>query len=236
MIKGVLAIFVLALSVSSLANADISVSGGTYTPEVIGGVPGFCNTSALDNGTILQVANATGGNDGFGSTCYGLGIVNGFSTAQALSGSFQMQLDTVQGACPSPAPGQPGCFPFGQSIYLLVIQPSGDPNSPLIFHDLVGFAPSEATLTTLTFNGTFDPSNFVDFSILGPAHPDFSGGTQTEFGFAASNTNLPTVWGAYENFRLTADATPEPNFYGLVALGLGGIVFVRRWNKSKEER
>jgi len=234
----ILAIFALTLAGAQLAEASLSVSGGTYTPVSIGGVYAYCQASALQNGTILQVADSTAGNVGYGSDCYGLGIDQGFSTTQALSGSFTLGLDTVIGDCPAPAPGQPGCFPYGQSIYAIVVQPAFPSlglniQYDVFYYEYLGYAPTYYSLTPLSFSGVFDPLKFTDFSIYGPAHPDLSGGTQTEFGFAGANINTPTVWQDYSDFTLTSGTAPEPSSYGLLVLGLGGLASIRRLTKKR---
>ena len=168
----------------------------TVTREVSGGNPD----------ARLNVTTVTG------ATHYGTAIKTDFSSTESLDGrAFTMTLDVVMG---------PGAFGQGQGILALVEQAGsvygyGGPSWPA--------GPNWITFlqddwTTLKFAGVFDADQFLRMFGSGPTHPDFGGGTATQFGFAAGNSNSGTLTQYYDNFSMenTRASVPEPGTIVLV--------------------
>jgi len=96
--------------------------------------------------------------------------------------------------------------------------------------------PADGTADAVVTGGT---SHTFDASGTTAAQGEFSLFTVT-FDASAGNTidiqlQSPGVQGDFGNVSLTASATPEPGFYGVVALGLSGLAFavVRRRSAEK---
>ena len=204
-------IFSAGLSVASaatLADGDFagwslsSTGNGSMTLEATGGNP----AARLKATTFTFVG---------GPFVYDLAINGLFSTTAPLSGTYTLGLQILRG---------PGDFGAGQSIGLLVQQGSD------IYLQSLGITGSgHSTFDPISFNGDFTAAAFSHLSGSGAATPSFSGGTATNFGFAAINgNNNQSVTEYYDNFSLTHAAVPEPSIAILLGFGVCATAFFRR--------
>jgi hypothetical protein len=111
----------------------------------------------------------------------------------------------------------PGARGQGQRILLLVEQDSNIYGSNL---DITGYP---LNWDAFSRSGRFIDSSFTLLCGSGPSAPDFSGGTNTFFGFGAGNSISGTLTQYYDNFSLEiADVTslPEPETFWLFVLGI----------------
>jgi hypothetical protein len=178
-------------------------NGGTATPTVFpsGGNPG----------AYLQILTNTGNISGSGDQAGISAIYLGDSTSAALSGAFELDLDVT-------SIGDSGSQ--GQVIDLMVDQ------AGTLYSDYLGATGVPSGWTTEMFHGTFLASDFANLSGSGPAQPDFSGGTQTYFGFFAGNETSNIFAQNYDNFSLSnqsLSSSPEPSSLYLI-IG-GALVF-----------
>ena len=173
------------------------------TREIAGGNP----TARLNVTTIS------------GPTVWGTAIKNDFTTQVPLAGeNFTLQLDVLSG---------PGSYGQGQGILLLVEQNANIYASSL---GITGFPRNFSV--PMSFHGSFLPNSFGLLLGSGAQRPDFSGGTSTRFGFAASNTISGRLTQFYDNFRLNLpdvveapiaepSSIPEPcAILSLITLGI----------------
>jgi hypothetical protein len=214
-------LMMLVITLFSAPSYSIIIADGDFTGWNYGAIGGSVVTqesSAGNPGARLNFTNSPTLNN----QAIGTAIKTDFSTTSTISGlAFSLQLDVLDGA---------GGFGQGQGISLLVEQSS---NIYRAYLDITDWP--HTTWDTLTFNGTFTESSFGLLSGSGPDNIDFSGGVDTSFGFAASNStngNGYTLTQYYDNFRLEftpADsAVPEPSIIALFGLGLVGLGFARR--------
>ncbi len=157
-------------------------AAATVTREPSGGNPG----ARLNITTVTNVTDAA----------FGTAIKDDFSTNAPLSGPFTLSLDVLSG---------PGGFGQGQAIELLVEQGGTVYGASL---GVTGWPFN--TFTTISFNGTFDPTMFTRVIGAGPLTPDFSGGVTTHFGFAGGNLKSNTLTQYYDNFSLDVPGLETP--------------------------
>ena len=152
-----------------------------------------------------------------GSLVYGTAILTTQVIPSPLQGeSFTLSLDFLSG---------PGAFGAGQAIQLLVEQQGSIYGT---FLDVTGYSVSWSMFSK---SGTFNETSFARLIGSGPANPDFSGNTPTNFGFAAGNEMSGTLTQYYDNFSLQSPAiaaVPEPETYALMLAGLGLVGFAVR--------
>jgi hypothetical protein len=200
-------LFLFAIAaVGSFSARAASVVDGTFSGWSLGSV-GF------NGGTATVTVESSGGNpganlslqtvtNGGSETSYGTAIDSNYSTTAALSGSFSLNIDVLEGA------GDDG---EGQALVLLVSQGGS------VYSDFLGDTFVPAGWTTQTYSGTFNAADFSLLSGTGPASPVFTGGTQTYFGFAGGNSGSGSLTQYYDNFDLNSPAltsptsTPEPS-------------------------
>lgn len=188
------------------ATADAGTSA-TVTRESTGGSPG----------ARLNVTTLTG----LGTTAFGVAVKDDFATSAALEGtSVGLSIDVLSGA---------GGFGEGQGILLAVSQDDS------VYVRGLGITGFPLNFDTVAFTSSFDASSFTRVLGLGAATPDFGGGVETRFGFAAGNTNSATLTQYYDNFRLTLDlpdeggpVIPTPNAAALGLTVLSGALMRRR--------
>jgi hypothetical protein len=152
---------------------------------------------------------------------YDLAINSLFSTTSTLSGAYTLGLQIKSG---------PGDFGAGQSIGLLVQQ-----GSDIYLQNINVTGSGHSTFDPISFNGTFTAASFTHLSGAGAALPNFSGGTATNFGFAAINaSNNRSVNEYYDNFSLTHAAVPESSTSLLLGCGVWAFAFSRRpsWGRN----
>jgi hypothetical protein len=182
----------------------------------------FSAWSFDSTGTATVSREASDGNPGArlnittvsGVTVYGTAIKTDFSTDQILQGTpFELARDVLSG---------PGSIHEGQRIHLLVEQNSNIYASNL---DITGYPHN---WDTLTFTGSFIDSNFSLLIGSGPATPDFSGGTETLFGFSGSNTISGTLTQYYDNYNLhIVPIPPAILLFGSALIPIFGIMWRR---------
>jgi hypothetical protein len=201
--------FVMALIIAATAIP-------AYAASIVDG--DFNNWSFGTTGTATVVREAIGGDPDArlnittvsGPTVWGTAIKNDFSTTQTLSGTqFELEIDVLSG---------PGAIDDGQRILLLVQQ-----NSNLYGADL-GITGFPRNWDPFISFGSFMDSSFDLLSGTGPATPDFGGGINTFFGFAAGNTNSGTLTQYYDNFNLQIVPIPPTIWlFGIALLTLFGF-------------
>lgn len=222
----------LSLLASPSAQADTTILDGDFS--------NFTTTAAI--GTVTGVRVASGGDPGayyqsdvvthsFGENAIGANIKTNYTNTAALAGTtWSMQVN---------AEGGTG-FPVQRSG-LAVKQ-----GSNIWWYDTDFIVnPSATSWGTFTQGGTFNASSFqlLDLAGGGPAHPVFTAGTASQFGFASqiSGSIVADFQIKYDNWSLTgqsldseAATTPEPGVVALLGgLGVSGIGFaVRRRRKA----
>lgn len=165
-------------------------------------------------GTATVLLEPSNGNPGArlnistvsGPTVYGTAIKPDFSTQDLLEGAtFTLSLDVLSG---------PGGFGEGQGISLLVMQ------GATVYESYLGITGFPHNWDTLSFTGSFISSSFTRLIGADPINPDFTGGVETFFGFADSNTISGTLTQYYDNFHLESTVlVPEPTTLPLLMWG-----------------
>lgn len=207
--------FGLMVNVTQTQAGIITITDGDFSNWSFG-------TYGENGGTATISRGSSGGNPGAqittmtvtpGQNLYarGTGIKNDFSMPAPLANTlFVLRLDVLSGA---------GAFGDGQAVYLLVEQDSS------IYAKTLGAVGYPRNWDTLTFQDIFTESSFLLWEGVGPVQPDFSGGTDTRFGFAGANSWSNTVTHYYDNFGLdvTGPSVPVPPTIWLIGSALLGI-------------
>ena len=210
----------LVVTVFSAPLHAIVITDGDFSSWTLGssGAASVVRESSDGNpGARLKFTNSPVQN-----TVYGTALKSDFSITSPIEGySFDLQLDVLSGF---------GGFGQGQRISLIVEQ-----NSSLYSFDL-GITGWPLNWDTLIFSGTMTGSSFLLLSGLGPATADFTSGTETSFGFQASNSSggSYTLAQYYDNFSLelsSPSAVPVPAAVWLFGTALIGFVGMSRRRK-----
>lgn len=212
MLNRPLVIIALLLASSAIAGAA-TISDGAFSNwsfTILGNGAMSVEPSGGNPGARLNMTTTTS----LSSTVYGLGTNLDFSTAEALSGIFSLNLDVLSGL---------NDFGAGQSISLLVQQ-----GSDIYLQFLGNTGAVQNTFTPMTFQGSFIAASFTHLVGAGAATPNLAGGTSTFFGLGVINSsNNRTLTKYYDNYSLTYTSTaPEPStmlLFGLAALGLAAF-------------
>jgi hypothetical protein len=190
----------------------------------------FLDWSFSATGTATASVEAAGGNPGArinvttvsGPVVYGTAIKNDFATTAALEGAgFTLSLDVLSG---------PGAFGQGQLILMLVEQAGS------IYGRVLTITGFPRNFDTVPFASSFDAAAFPRLLGAGAATPDFSGGTETRFGFAAGNSLSNTLTQYYDNFTLEIPDVPEPGSPLLLALAAAALGATRPRAASRGNR
>jgi hypothetical protein len=198
----ILAAIALLLGVPATADA-LTIADGN-----------FLDWSFDATGTATAGAEATGGDPGArinvttvsGAVVYGTAIKNDFSTTEALEGvEFILSLDVASG---------PGAFAEGQLILLLVEQ------ADTLYGRVLATTGYPRNFDTFQFTSAFDAAAFTRLLGTGASTPDFSGGIETRFGFAAGNELSNTLTQYYDNFAVQV---PEPGGFAMRVVALGVV-------------
>jgi len=171
----------------------VTITDGDFSGWVFGSI-----ATASTNASATASVEGTGGNPGErlnittvtqrGTGASGTAINPDFSTAIPLTDvTFILQLDVLN-------PHQVG---YGQAITILVEQ-----NSNVYGKGLDVATSNPHNWETVSFTDTFTEDSFTLWAGEGPANPDFSGSTDTRFGFAGSNSWSFTLTQYYDNFSL----------------------------------
>ncbi len=176
----------------------VSYMSHTYAAVITDGEFSGWSFASVGEGTATVLQEASGGNPDErvnittvtrrGITAWGTAIKPDYSTNRVLKDTqFVLELDVLSGR---------GAFGDGQAIALLVEQNSSIYAKPL---DVTGYP---RNWDTLSFQSTFTEDSFTLWAGSGPSIPDFSGNTNTKFGFAGGNSWSNTVTHYYDNFKL----------------------------------
>jgi hypothetical protein len=87
---------------------------------------------------------------------------------------------------------------------------------------------------TRDFASAFEAASFTRLLGAGASTPDFDGGVQTRFGFAAGNEASNTLTQYYDNFTLEI-AAPEPGAVLLLGVGVATLG-AARWRFARASR
>jgi len=169
---------------------------------LLSGIPATASVEASDGnpGARINVTTISG------PVVYGTAIKNDFTTTAALEGTeFTLSLDVLSGT---------GAFAQGQLILLLVEQADS------IYGRVLATTGFPLSFDTRQFASTFDAAAFTRLLGAGASAPDFSGGTQTRFGFAAGNELSNTLTQYYDNFTLEI---PEPGGFAMQVVALAAL-------------
>ena len=208
------------LAISSISAEAAIVTDGDFSAWTLGAVGTTTTSREVSGGNPDARINITTVS---GPQTWGTAIKTDYSTDLALSGSaFELRLDVLSG---------PGAIDDGQRIYLLVEQGPGIYASNL---DITGYP---RNWDTLSFTGSFIDSSFFLLSGAGPSTPDFAGGINTKFGFAASNSISGTLTQYYDNYSLSMVPIPPAAWlFGSAMLSMFGYSLKGRREKARSNR
>lgn len=98
-------------------------------------------------------------------------------------------------------------------------------------HDLSYESHFNTDLNVLPFNGSFEVSNYIDFTA---DQPELSGfGTRLSLSINSSAQNANIYWTLDTlSFQFFVSSVPEPSAYAMLGLGLGIMGFAARRRKS----
>ena len=207
----------VALAFATVAQAGVLSDGDFYNWQYSG--TGTVTVQRLGGGgnPAARIAVTTVS----GPTVYGIALETSFATYASVEGKpYTLTLDVLSGD---------GAYGEGQGISLVVLQ------NGVVYNQYLGITGYPLNWDTRSFPGAFVSD---DFSILlgsGAEHPDFSGGTETSFGFAASNSLSGTLTQYYDNFTLTSAAlpVPEPATFAFLSTGLLVISLATRLRPAR---